>query len=66
MIDYFLHIKFDLFNNYIANLDTIIIKVKYPISVTIVPIEINNVLINSKIKRLNVSKINDFLEKVII
>ena len=43
-----------------------IIEVKYLTSVVIVFTEINNILINSKIKRLNVSKINDFPEKVTI
>ena len=49
-----------------VNLDTIITEVKYLTSITITPTEINNILINSKIKRLNTNKINDFLEKVTV
>ena len=66
MINYFLYIKFKLFNNYIANLDTTITKVKYPTGIAIAPTEINNILINSKIKKLNTSKTNNFLNKITI
>ena len=49
-----------------VNLDIITIKIKYLTNITIAPIKINNILINSKIKKLNTSKTNDFLEKVIV
>ena len=49
-----------------VNLDIIIIEVKYLTGIAVVPTEIDNILINGKIKRLNASKINDFLEKVTV
>ena len=66
IINCFLYIEFKLFNNYIVNLDIIIIKSKYLTGIIIVSIKINDILINSKIKRLNMSKINHFPEKITV